>query len=429
MFKFGIAKADITPELGSLLYGYPSERHAERIMDKLTVGAAYLADDNTSVLLMNTELCAFSVEVCAEIRKAVSDATGVAFDNITYAVTHTHSGPVTHTSEGWGTTDTSYIDTVLVPASIKAATEAIESAQQALMATSTVECYAGINRRQHIDGKVELGQNPDGAYDPTMVVMSFKSPEGKALGTLVHFATHPTVAGANLSVTRDWPGVLVDKVEENTNALCMYYNGAEGNVGPRLLNGRTTGSEEDIYYIGGIVAKSAMEALEKATDYIEPKVSCYTEDILLPFSKEPTVEELDAKREAMGNPDDLYITDLRLYKKLGKIKEMLLSGETLPKGVTHRQTVIAVGDLAIVPVCFEAFTEIAMNLRAKSPYSETIAMGITSGTRSYLPTEEELPYGGYEVTMFRTSALLSYADNLDKIVVDEYVKLLNKLEK
>ena len=41
-----------------------------------------------------------------------------------------------------------------------------------------------------------------------------------------------------------------------------------------------------------------------------------------------------------------------------------------------------------------AFTEIAMNLRAKSPYKQTIAMGITSGTRSYLPTEEELPYGG-----------------------------------
>ena len=31
-------KANITPEVGCLLYGYPSIRHAEKILDSLMVG-------------------------------------------------------------------------------------------------------------------------------------------------------------------------------------------------------------------------------------------------------------------------------------------------------------------------------------------------------------------------------------------------------
>ena len=60
----------------------------------------------------------------------------------------------------------------------------------------------------------------------------------------------------------------------------------------------------DFLYTFAIPLEERLEALEKASDYIEPKISCYAEDILLPFGKEPTVEEIDAKREAMGNPDE-----------------------------------------------------------------------------------------------------------------------------
>lgn len=427
-FKFGIHKEDITPELGCLLYGYPRERHAERILDNLSVGAAAICDGKTTVLLMNTELCAFNVDQCDKIREAVSQAVGVPFDNIVYSVTHTHSGPVTHTSRGWGAADMTYITDTLIPASVKAAKGAIENMVPAVYGYASTECMAGINRRQIENGEVILGQNPDGAYDPTLVAMSFKTPDGKNLGTLVQFATHPTVAGSNFSITRDWPGVMLDAVEERTGAPCIYFNGAEGNVGPRLDNGKTAGTEADIAVIGSIVAKSAFEALDRITEYTEPTVCVYAEDILLPFAPAPTVEEMDAKIEAMGDPSKLYITDLRLYDKYKSIREMIINGNELPKGVTHRQTVISIGSLAIAPLCFEAFAEIAMSIREKSKFEQTIVLGLSSGTRSYLPTEEQLPYGGYEVTMFRSSELLSFDDGLDKHIANECARLIDKLQ-
>lgn len=427
-FYFGISKSDITPELGCLLYGYPRERHAEKISDRLSVGAAAMKKGDTTVLLMNTELCAFNVEACDVIRKTVSDAVGVDCDNIVYSVTHTHSGPVTHTSLGWGEADASYINDVLIPASVRAAKNALEAMVPAYMSVGRTECMAGINRRQVMDdGRVELGQNPDGPYDPTMVAISFKSEDGKNLGTIIHFACHPTVAGSNFSITRDWPGIMIDAVEEKTGAPCIYFNGAEGDVGPRLSNGATAANDSFVPEIGNIAAKSALEALENMSSYSTPDIKIHTEDILLPFAPAPSLEEINHAIEMMGDPEKLYATDYRVYDKYVKMREMIMNGEKIPDGVTHRQTVIAIDNLAIVPFCFEAFSMIAMNLRDNSPFDETIALGLSSGTRSYLPTEDQLPFGGYEVTMFRSAEILSYIDGLDKHLANECVRLLKKI--
>lgn len=428
-FKVGFAKVDITPELGCLLYGYPRERRAQRVMDPLSVGAAAFKQGEKTVLLMNTELCAFNVETCAEIREAVGKEVSVDKDNIVYSVTHTHSGPVTHTSVGWGETDMSYINDILIPASIEAAKKAVASMQDAVMGFGSADCMAGINRREiDPDGNVILGQNPDGAYDPTMVVMSFKNLDGKNIGSMVFFATHPTVAGSNFSLTRDWPGVMIDRVEESTGAPCIYINGAEGNVGPRLSNGLTTGDEEDVAVIGNIAGDSAEKALESITEYIVPDLKSYTEDIVFPFVEPPSLEEITAQIDAMGNPEELYATQYHTYMHLKKIQDMLKSGDEFPKGRPHRETVISLGDLALVPVPFEAFSEIAMNLREKSPYKQTVMLGLSSGTCSYLPSEEQIPYGGYEVSMFKSSQLLSFIDGLDKYLVNVSVELLEKLK-
>jgi hypothetical protein len=69
----------------------------------------------------------------------------------------------------------------------------------------------------------------------------------------------------------------------------------------------------------------------------------------------------------------------------------------------------------------------ALSLREKSPYRQTLLFGLTGGSFGYLPTEDQIPFGGYEIGSFRASTIPGFIDSLDKHIVSENVKLLKKL--
>ncbi len=428
--KVGMAKADITPEIGCLLYGYVDVRHAERVLDPLEVKALAISQNEETVLMFSAEICALNLDVCDEIREKISVATGVKKDNILYSCIHTHSGPVTRNSAGWGTADMDYINGTLVPKSIEVASVALSSMLPAAMGVGKTESLAGINRRQITpDGEVILGQNPDAPYDPIMTVVTFKTFEGEPIGTLVHFGAHPTVAGIGLSITRDWPGIMIDRITELTGAPCMYINSAEGNVGPRISNGRTTANESYIPEVGNVAADDAEKAYKSIIEFKVPELKINTSDIELVYAPIPTLADIEKAIEAMGNPDELVLTDITKYSQLQKLKELLELGDEIPSGKKISQTVISIGDVAIVPFPFEVFTDVSVALRQNSPYANTLLFGLTQGSYAYLPTKEQIPYGGYEIGSFRASSVPQFDDNLAEHLLNENVKLLNSLYK
>ena len=426
----GMSKADITPKLGCLLYGYPSKRYAERVMDPLSVGVAAFVQDEKKVLLFSAEVCEISTELCDKIRREIAVHTGVEEENILYAATHTHSGPVTKTNPGWGEADEDYINEILLPASVKAARQALCHVRPAVMGIGTVASNAGINRRETAeDGEVILGQNPDGLYDPAMTVVSFKDQEGDYIGSIVHMGIHATSAGENLSVTRDLPGAMIDRIEEMTGADCIFLNGAEGDIGPRLSNGRTTGAGDESFVkeIGRVAASDAERALQSIDRFETPVLRIKTGRILLPFVEPPALEAVEKEMMEMGDPEELTAVNITKYAKLQKIKGIYDQGQEFPKGMELDQTILALGDVVLVFSPFEAFCKIALSLKEQSPYPYTLFVGLTNGAYGYLPAEEQLPYGGYEVDSFRATGILSFVDATDKQVVKENVKLMNQM--
>jgi len=428
-FEFGMAKADITPPIGTLLYGYPSERISNNILDKIFVKAAAVSQNGETVVFISAEICAMNLDKCQLVAESVSEATGVKTENILYSCIHTHSAPITRTSAGWGTADMGYVNDTLIPKSIEAAKTAIENMKSAVMAVGQTDSYLGINRREIKNGEVILGQNPEGPYDPKMTALVFKDTDGKNLGSIIHFATHPTCGGENLSVSRDWPGYMIDKAEEITDAPCMYINGAEGDIGPRLSNGRTTGAGDESYIreTGLIAEKDVVKALDNATDFSVPTLKTHTEDISLPFVDMPSLESVTDQMEKMGDPSKLIEVDISTYARLEKIKKMYDDGVKAPTELVLKQTVVSLDSLAIVPFPFEVFCKIALSLAEKSPYKNTLLFGLTGGSFGYLPTEEQIPYGGYEVGSFRAATIPGFIESTDKHVVKENVRLLNTL--
>lgn len=412
-----------------MLYGYPSIRHAEKILDSLMVGVLAIKQNEETVLLIGSDLCAINVDVNLMLRQEIANKFGLKAENIILSTTHTHSAPITRTSAGWGETDMSYLKEVFLKECFKAVEDSLDSFKPALVSVGKADCYAGINRRgRNAKGQVTLSQNEDGPYDPQLTVVAFKTTDDEYIGFFVHFGCHPTVAGANFSLTRDWPGVMIDCVEELTNAPSMYINGAEGDVGPRLSNGKTVADELQIEVIGKIAAESAKKAILSFEEFKQVDLKLVTDKLFLPYIDAPSYESVLKDIEEMGNPEELGAVDITKYSRLQKIKKIYEDGGEFDKGMALNHTVIGLGDLALVPRPFELFCNISMGIKEGSPIETTLVLGLSNGSCGYIPTEDQLPLGGYEIGSFRATTIPGFIDGLDKVLVKENVEFLNRLK-
>ena len=117
--RLGVAERKITPPLGGYLYGYPSPPRSTAVHDDLTVTALYFEEGDTRALLLSFTICSLSSALCRRLAALLEGETGVPRTQIILHATHTHSGPSTTDSVGWGHADTDYIEGILIPAAIE----------------------------------------------------------------------------------------------------------------------------------------------------------------------------------------------------------------------------------------------------------------------------------------------------------------------
>ena len=426
-FILGVSKKNITPPLGTPLYGYPKfeNRKATSVHDDLHANVAVFGHGTPCAALISMELLALEENLTREIASLISKETKIPAENIVIASIHNHSGPCTKDTPGWGSQNRHYIDDILITKTLEAVKEAVANIQPALLGIGRTESLVGINRRQiSPSGTVTLGQNPYGCFDPEMTVLSFVTKEKKPILTIAHYGAHATSAGAGPEISRDWPGVMVDRLEAESGAMAFFINGAEGDVGPRLSNGRTTGDFSHTEEIGGLAAIDALRAYKSIKEYREVDFRVITDTINIPYRPMPTREELVAKiNELEGATAGMKLLRLATYKEQ---LALLDSKEELPDNFELLQTLFAFNSLVFVPFPFEVFSEITVRLKQYSPYQHTLSMSNTNGYYSYLPSHEQLSRGGYEVEQFNTNPRC-LVENTDDIIINENLKLMDKI--
>ena len=423
----GAARRDITPEVGTLLYGYNPHQVSTSVHDPLNVTAAAFSDTRETALLLTVTVGDFQTELCNEVREKIGKLCGIPWENVVISATHTHSAPNVAGFEGWGDVDRPYVDQIMLPAMLAASMEAVEKMRPAEIGIGTCLSDVGINRRQHNrNGSIGLGQNPWGCYDPVMTVISVKGVDGTGILNMIHYGCHGTAAGCNREITRDWSGVMVDRLEKETGTLTAYFNGAQGDVGPRLTNGRTVGDITHVEELGGVAAFDAMKAYRAMGGYHVPEMQLYEGDVNLPYKPLLTREEVRAKLDSYENPDALINVQKMEYANYRDMAAVLEEGRTdHPACFTYRQTLLRLGDVLFVPFPYEMFSEITLRLRAYAPYRYVLGLSNANGYEAYLPTEDQLCRGGYEVACFLYSGAFTLTDNADQIIIDENLKLLN----
>lgn len=423
----GVGRTDITPALGTALAGYPvQDRCAETIRDPLQATALVLARGDVKVALISLDWILIEEEEVAAIRRLVHAQTGIAPANVTVAAIQSHSAPRTFSVFGWGDKDRDYVNRVL-PHIVEAVIQANANLQPAQVGIGTTASDVGINRRQiRQDHKVTLGVNPWGPYDPVMTVLRFESTQGP-LATLVHYGAHPTVFGSkSRAVSRDWPGIMVDRLEALTGAPALFINGAVGDVAPRTnFMGAVGDGETALLEVGTRAATDALRAYRSIKEVRDLPLAVVTQEIMLPYRPLADLEEAkrelaaaEANKEQWGQP----MCDYRHWQSV-----VNAHGGPPKPGVPFAQTITQLGPVAFVPFPGEPFSEIVLRLRDHSPFQHTLCVSTTNGSFGYFVTRESLHRGGYEVWVGKAYGAYIFAETIDDALIDANLPLLREL--
>lgn len=428
-FRAGAARADITPAVGTLLYGYNPHQVSTSIHDNLSVTALALQQGGDTAILLTVTVGDFQTALVDEIRGKMSEACGVPARRILVAATHTHSAPNVAGMEGWGGVDREYVDNILFPAMIRVVQDAVANLQPAEYAVGMTESRVGINRREQLlNGEIELGQNPWGCYDPNMTCIAFRNSETKAgILNLIHYGCHGTAAGCNHEISRDWSGVMIDRLEAETGVMTAFWNGPQGDVGPRLTNGKTTGDIRHVEELGGVAAMDAKRAYDARGMYVPGDLKILEGEVAIPYKPLLPLEEVEARLASYTNPEALINIQALEYAHFKAVKDVYDAG--VPEHDTHYripQTIITLGDVSFIPFPFEIFSEISLRLRYHAPTRYTLCLSNTNGYNAYLPTEDQIVRGGYEILCFLYSDAYTLVNNSDQVLLEENLRILRE---
>lgn len=434
----GVGRAVITPKIGAALCGYIPDHFSESVNDDLTVTAFYFKTEATDVLMISATVCEINTALCDELRAELASAYNVPLGQIVLCATHTHSGPNLMGQFGWGDIDREYLETIFRPRLHDAVREAVGQTQPVRMGVGVGESFVGINRRElTYDGRLLLGQNPWGPFDPKMTVLSFIGKDNACVANIVHYGAHGTAAGRNVEISRDWSGVMTDRLEEESGGITAFFNGPEGDVGPRLTNGHTVGFLKDTtnkYHLGnikmamelgGVAAQDAVRIWRTIRGYTVPELSARCISTPVPLS--PRIPREEAQKEYDKYKHETINWLAAKADHYRQILETYENGEEDAPYVYFPQTLVHIGEIIFASYPYELFSEIGMRIAREIKDARVLSLSNANGADGYFVTEDQICRGGYEIDMFLNGKPQGFRHDSDTYLVKETLKNINSI--
>ncbi len=439
MLKAGFGRTDITPQMGVRLGGYAIEkRPAEQIFDNLHSTTMVLEQNNLKSVIISLDWICIEEYLVERIRSDINKRTGILKKHISVCTTHSHSVPNTLNYWGWGDCEDAYVNSVL-PEISRSVDIALEDLQEVEIGIAAAESLVGVNRRSiGEDNTINFRCNPNGSFDPAMTVMHFINSNGNS-GFIVHYGAHCTAMGSNRMVSRDWPGIMKDRIESQFNAPVLFLNGAIGDVGPRTnfykessfpKNGffESVGDGiESVREVGYRAATDAIRALVSIKEWrSDLKLNILVEDIFLPYTPLEPLKKAKAAKVEWEVRKNEFGTPMCEYMHACSVIEAHKG--TPINGRNFTQTITQIGPVVIVPMPGEMFSGISLRIRQQSPFQHTLCCSVSNGSLGYFPTREARHRGGYEVWVCKSVGPYLLADTIDDVLVAENTKLLHKID-
>ena len=242
--RAAVARCDITPPVGIYhrMWGAALHDQATGIHRPLEATLLWLEPSAPSAgqprIIVSLDHCLLDRSELANMRTAISTAMAIGHDEILIAVTHTHAAGFMSRTRGQfpgGELIGPYLDS-LTENLVKLARAARAQVEPATIVYGAGRCDLAVNR-DYFDagrGNYVCGFNPTGLADDTLLLARIATDSGRTLATIVNYACHPTtLAWDNTLISPDWVGAMRELVERSEGGLCLFLQGASGDLGPR----------------------------------------------------------------------------------------------------------------------------------------------------------------------------------------------------
>jgi len=422
----GFARVDITPPLGIPMGGYydPQNRLAKNVKDPLEISALAVSDGERTAILFSADLLMMNKMLTEKIRRRVEKETGVSYEALFIACTHTHTGPNLYPGVFTGELAVKvekYLE-FLEDRFCDAAILALTDRKPALMgyAVSNLKNIAFIRRYRMKNGTVRT--NP-GRFDPNIIepttqvdervnVLRFVREGGKEI-LIGNFGIHACCMKGIHEFSADFPRFTRQTIEAALPAHCIFFSGAEGDVnhfnpfaGPKNENAFEQAhnlSDADYNfsdgnnaaYIGRAIAGSMLQVYGDVKWVEDPVVKFGEQMCTVYFNKPepeeiPWAEELFARKAAGENVKETYPP--HSLARASRIRNLANSVET----DTLPVTAVRIGPAAFVGIPGEPFTKVGVMLKEQSGYEITLPCAVTNGAQGYYPMQEDYAGNSYE---------------------------------
>jgi hypothetical protein len=391
-FKAGAALRVVTPDpLLPVSGGVGAPNPSTQKMGDLFARAMVFEQDGTRVALVCLDFLGWPNVLGDRIR---AQAPGIPAENILIGVTHTHSAPDAYAfadEKGNHGADLDYLDWVCNQAAA-AVNEALDSLEPAALKINV----------DAAKGKIAYNYYGDHLFDPRCSVLqaiaTSGSKKGKAIGTLVNYASHPEVIGNSRGIlTPDFCGPLYSRIEEKTGGMALYMNGAQGGMvtaDNRTPDGKDSGTWKECVRIGELLADEALRIVEDAPLQEEPALYCAAKTVNFPIESPLMMAIL--KNSPLGF-------------EVG-------AGNSIPT----RLNLINIGTAQMLTIPGEALPNIGSYLKQKMPTDDTFLLGLTNDALGYILVKEDF----YAYKRYNYISRTSLGEKTGEILVEKSLEFI-----
>lgn len=448
--KIGYAEENINPKLGIAIEGYYVPRFAKGILSDLKAIALAVKSGDETVIILSLDICEIDLNALNKIKSAIAVKTGIKAENLFISATHTHTGPCLKDSGYFdynAEVVKEYLD-FLAEQSAVAAKTAIQDLKAAKMGYATGKApdrIAYIRRYKMKDGSTMTCppindpniDYPLGTLDKRVNVLRFDRENAESI-VIMNYGIHADTVNGEL-ISSDWVGWAQSTLARSLDGVkCVCIMGAQGDVGSTNVHPTDSDMNDTeisfdnemkspgmARFVGRALAGTVLQVYDKVQYVDVDSIKIITEpckvDINVPDKKDLPLAHKYAELHGQDRDDLIPFKAMELTTVVAEAMRMVRL-ENSPKTKTMEMKGLRLGNIALIGIPGEPFTEIGEKIKAIGGFDLIMPCALTNGYEGYFPSKAAYAEGGYEA---RTS---EFKDTISDTVVVTAGKILKKLK-
>lgn len=377
----GAAKVDITPKESDLA------RSSDIIRGKLYVRAIYVSDGHSATAIVGMDTHCHALD---EVMRKASASTGVPYENFIISSTHTHSGG----TAGIGP-DNKPSQSEVQAAIVKAVEDAKKAARPARVGFGKRPLDLNVNRDNYNEYQEwEQAANWTAPCDKDLTVISFLDNDDIPIAVYMNYGMHPVNFFMSGVVSADFPGDACNLIEKvfGDKTIAVFSQGSSGDVNPKLAY---TDIFQETEQVKGVARphRATRGSLDLSTREVPANQAALHKAM---------VDRKDEYVRMLGNAVGFKAIEIMLYDTQYEENPVIKGAETVvvvpgreridkegrenydpgykPAGDVHIGVgLVKIGDINLVSVSGEIYTEIGYRIKHEMPASKVMIVTLADG--------------------------------------------------